>query len=203
MKPVTDMIVLGSAINSPPDAWRTLSHRMRAAWKSWAGIRNQIRTQRICLLLRIQLLEGVVLPSLLWGLDTLCLTRPQRDNLTTIQRVMVGRMLKLFQKPRETRWNFSGDHIAEQSGGSPNRSGGLRLLVMCSEQTTVTASRESRLGAILAGGAPTVIASLRSEEDKGGAGQPINIFVAAKQWRFKRPCVDYVTAPVGRVLPPR
>lgn len=106
MKPVSDFIVLGSAVNSPPDAWRTLSHRMRATWKSWSGIRNQVRAHRISLHLRAQLLEGAVLPALLWGLETWCLTRPQRDKLSTIHRVMIGRMLKIFQKPKETHCDF-------------------------------------------------------------------------------------------------
>lgn len=82
-----------------------LSHRMRAAWKSWAGIRNQVRAHRISLFLRMQLREGVVLPSPLRGLETLCVTRTQRDKLTILQRIMVGRMLKLFLKSRESREN--------------------------------------------------------------------------------------------------
>lgn len=32
-KPMTDMMALGSVVNSPQGAWRTLSHRMRSAWK--------------------------------------------------------------------------------------------------------------------------------------------------------------------------
>lgn len=106
MKVVSDMIVLGSIVNSPQDAWRTIAHRMRSAWNAWSGIRGQVRAHRISFHLRAQLLEGVVLPSLLWGLESLSLTRPQRNKLTTIQRAMIGRMLCLFQRPREPREAF-------------------------------------------------------------------------------------------------
>lgn len=79
---------------------------MRAACKAWSGIRSQVKAHCITLRLRAQLLEGVALPSLLWGLETLCLTRPQRSKLSTIQRVMIGRMLHLFQKPMEHKDAF-------------------------------------------------------------------------------------------------
>lgn len=106
MKADTSMIVLGSMVTLPQDAWQTLAHRMRSAWKAWSGIMEQVRAPRISFHLRAQLLDGVVLPSLLWGLESLSLTRPQRSKLTTIQRVMIGRMLHLFQRPRERRGAF-------------------------------------------------------------------------------------------------
>lgn len=93
-------------VHSPQNAWQTIAHRLRAAWKAWSGVRNQVRAPRISFDLPAQLLEGVVLPSLLWGMESLSLTRPQRDKLSTIQRVMLGRMLHLFQRPREARDAF-------------------------------------------------------------------------------------------------
>lgn len=58
-KPVTDMVIPGSVINSHQNGWRTLSHRCRSSWKAWAGIRGQVYAHRSSLLLRTIKLEGV------------------------------------------------------------------------------------------------------------------------------------------------
>lgn len=93
--------MLGSSTTIPQDACNTMAWRFRSAWNSWAGVRAQIRSPRICFRFRMQLVDGVVLPTLMWGLESICLTKPQRNKLSALQGVMVSRTLNLFQKPRE------------------------------------------------------------------------------------------------------
>lgn len=56
--------------------------------------------------MRLQLLDAVVLPSLLWGLETLWLCRPERSRIRAFQRTAVARCIRFFARPSETREQF-------------------------------------------------------------------------------------------------
>lgn len=56
--------------------------------------------------MRLQLLDAVVLPSLLWGVKTLWLCRPERSRIRAFQRTVVARCIRFFSRPSETREQF-------------------------------------------------------------------------------------------------
>lgn len=92
---------------SVTDATATaLTHRLRSAWKAYAGTRPQLQVYNQPIRLRLALLDAVVLPSLLWGLESLWLTLPDRGRLHAAQRTIVARCIRIFAKPAEPRDEF-------------------------------------------------------------------------------------------------
>lgn len=73
---VPSMIVLGSLV--VPDrsqVRKTVDHRIARAWHAYSQIRPHLAQRGVPLHLRLQLLETVVKPTLLWGLETVNLPR--------------------------------------------------------------------------------------------------------------------------------
>lgn len=68
MKHTVNMVVLGSLVTPKRKSVAvTVTHRLQAAWRAWAGIRPQAITRGAPLAARLQLIEAVVLPSFLCG----------------------------------------------------------------------------------------------------------------------------------------
>lgn len=88
------VVVLGSCISSSGSASEAVTHRLRSAWRAYAGIRPQLQVHSQPLRLRLQLLNAVVLPSLRWGLETVWFCRPDRS------------CLRIFAKSTEPRDEF-------------------------------------------------------------------------------------------------
>lgn len=76
---------------------------MRRAWHSWSQIRAQCVNKRVPLRARAKLLDAVVLPTLLWGLATISLTRAQRKLLTTLQRTMLQNAMRLPRRSEKVQ----------------------------------------------------------------------------------------------------
>lgn len=64
-------------------------------------VRPQAIQRVVPLRSRLELLNAVVKPSLLWGFESLSLTKPQRRQLTAVQRSMVKKTLLLLRRPAE------------------------------------------------------------------------------------------------------
>lgn len=99
---VQHMTVLGSCVTAEAHADKTIQERIRRAWHAWSQVRAQCTNNRISLAARARLLDAVVLPTLLWGLETLSLTRAQRKWLNTLQRAMLQSAMRLPRRPEET-----------------------------------------------------------------------------------------------------
>lgn len=96
LKFCTSMVVLGSLVTPQrKDAEATIQHRAPRAWHAYAQMRP--RTYQRC----IQALLGTVVKStLLWGLESMNLTRIQHRGLTAVQGTMMKRVLALPRRPR-------------------------------------------------------------------------------------------------------
>lgn len=104
---ISDSIVVsGSSIATKKCAAEALTHRLRFAWKSYAAIRPQLQMFDQPLRLRLQLLDAVVLPSLMLGLQRVWLCRPERGRIRAFQRTVVARCIRLFPRPDETWEQF-------------------------------------------------------------------------------------------------
>lgn len=112
------------AVNHPLDVGQTMALRVRAAWHSWSNIREQARTKRIALRPRVQLLGAAFLPALFWGLESISMTKQQRGQISSLQRVMLGRMLS-FSSDHERAGMISSDAAR---GASQRRSRRMRAL---------------------------------------------------------------------------
>lgn len=99
---VQNMIVPGSLV--VPDrrqVRQTVGHRIARAWHAYSLIRPQLAQRGVPLHLRLQLLEAVVKPTLLWGLETVSLPLIQKRALTAVHRTMVKRTAHWLRRPRE------------------------------------------------------------------------------------------------------
>lgn len=98
--------MLGSSASVEDPTSTAVSHRLRSAWKACVGIRPQLQiyAQPVCL--RLALLEAVVLPSLLWGLECLWLTLPDIGCLRAVRRTLVARCIRILAKPAQPREEF-------------------------------------------------------------------------------------------------
>lgn len=106
MKATSSIIVLGSKITSPPSQEPVVSHRLHAAWKAYMGIKSQLMMKHTPHHQKLALMDAVLLPSLLWGMESVAMLKPQRRRLDAFQRTIVGRMLRVAQRGREERSHF-------------------------------------------------------------------------------------------------
>lgn len=106
MKFSSAVTVLGSSVSIVDSTSVALSHRLRSAWKAYAGIRPQLQIHNQPIRLRLALLDAVVLPSLRSGLESLWLTLPDRSRVRAAQRTMVARCIRIFAGASEPREEF-------------------------------------------------------------------------------------------------
>lgn len=100
------MTVLGSEVSldwHPSDA---LPSRLRCSWQKWPQPRPQLSNRLTSVASRISLLDSCILPTVLWGLESVPRTTSDREQLDAMQRVMIHRILRLPQRPREDRRDF-------------------------------------------------------------------------------------------------
>lgn len=108
MKPVTSMNILDLtvAVRVRSAGQEVVAHRIQCAWKSWYASRDQLCAKSTPLRLRVQLLETVIGSTLLWGLETLSLTKKQRKGFTTHQRIFISKMTLLGRRATGTTKYF-------------------------------------------------------------------------------------------------
>lgn len=101
MKFSSAVTVLGSSVSIDDPTSAALSHRLRSAWKAYAGIPPQLQIHNQPIRLRLALLDAVVLPSLTWGLESLSLILPDRSRARAAQRTIVARCIRIFARASE------------------------------------------------------------------------------------------------------
>lgn len=106
LKTVSQMIVLGSEVSLDWHQKAALPARLRGAWQKWSQLRPQLSNTSTSVASRISLLDSCILPSVLWGLETVPLTTSDRKKLDALQRVMIHRILHLPQRAREPLRDF-------------------------------------------------------------------------------------------------
>lgn len=100
------MLVMGSFISYDRPQRLALPARLQAAWLRWSQIRGQVGCRHSTLKSKIRLIDAVILPALLWGLETVPLSQPDRRRLDGVQRRMVGRALLVGRRPQELLPDF-------------------------------------------------------------------------------------------------
>lgn len=106
MVAVADTVVLGTVLTNKRSQGKAVPARMRAAWQTWTTVRVQMACQHVPVRAPVQLMDAIILPTLMWGLESLVLTNVEGRRLDALQRTMVGRVLRLPQRPRETADSF-------------------------------------------------------------------------------------------------
>lgn len=104
--------VLGSSVSVADPTSTAVSHRLRSAWKAYVGIRPQLQVYSQPVRLRLALLEAVVLPSLLWGLESLWLMLPDRGRLRAVQRTMVAVSASSPSQPNRARSSYDAGNAS-------------------------------------------------------------------------------------------
>lgn len=102
----TRLLVLGSFISYDRPQRHALPARLQAAWLRWSQIRGQVGCRHSTLKSRVRLIDAVILPTLLWGLETVPLSQTDRRRLDEVQRRMVGRALLVGRRPQELLTDF-------------------------------------------------------------------------------------------------
>lgn len=102
MKVVQNMIALGGKLDMTWLQTGTEAARIQAAWGKWNHIRPRAQNRATPLRCRVRLLDSVVLPTLLWSLESLQMTALRRRALDGLQRRMVGRTLLVLRRATET-----------------------------------------------------------------------------------------------------
>lgn len=109
--------VLGSTVSVDEPARAP----QRAAWLSFSKSQPQLRQRSATLGARVRLLDAVVMPCCMWGLESVDLCAEKRRQLDATQRSMIGRMLHVFKRPAETiiaSPPMSLRNMPEANGGS-------------------------------------------------------------------------------------
>lgn len=76
--------------------------RVQAAWGTWNDIRPQTLNRNMPLRCRIKLLDSVILPTLLWSLESLQMTTLRRRTLDGLKRRLVGRTMLVPRRATES-----------------------------------------------------------------------------------------------------
>lgn len=101
MKPVLHKTVLGNEVSVDRAQRFALQARLKVAWHKWSQIRGQLRDKSASVQKRVGLLEAVVLSALLWGLETVNLTAPERSRIDVFQRTLVHRLVQVPRRATE------------------------------------------------------------------------------------------------------
>lgn len=99
------LLVLGSYVSHDRTQRHAFPARLQAAWLRWSQVRRQVGC-RHSPKSRILLVEFVILPTLLWGLETVPLSQTERRRLDGVQRRMVGRALLIGRRSGELLEDF-------------------------------------------------------------------------------------------------
>lgn len=102
MKVVQNMIVLGGKLDMTRLQVGAEAARDQAAWGERNDIRPQAQNRAMPLRCRIKLLDSVILPTLLWSLESLQMTALWRRTLDGLQRRLVGRTLLVLRRATES-----------------------------------------------------------------------------------------------------
>lgn len=97
---VCEMTILGSQLSTARLQRSALQARERAAWHTWSQARHQLKYKLVPVSLRMRMLDAVILPTVMWGLETIVLTQADRRKLDGMQRAMIQRMQQVPQRPK-------------------------------------------------------------------------------------------------------
>lgn len=95
------MTVLGSEISFNTNQPEALPARLKIVWHTFSLIRSQLQMRVAPIRARMQLLDAVILPTLLYGMETVHTTTVMRRTMDATQRTLVGRILLVLRKPTE------------------------------------------------------------------------------------------------------
>lgn len=101
MKPVSELLVLGSLVSSEASQEQAVEHRLQMAWKAWHATRPQLRQRGVPLRSRVRLLRSVVWATCAWGLESLNLSKVLLRKLDGVQRSMISGMTGVARRPHE------------------------------------------------------------------------------------------------------
>lgn len=100
MSVAKQILVLGSYISEKhQDA--ALPARIQVAWYKWMEIKPQATDRGVAAGKRIALLDRVILPAVMWGLESAPLPSLQGRKLDALQRSLVSRSLAIFKRSSE------------------------------------------------------------------------------------------------------
>lgn len=102
MKVVTEMTVLGSVVTKEHEPSVPLAARLKAAWLKYSKVRVQLQHRYTPLALRVKLMDSILTPTVLWGLETVRLPKTQRRTIDAFQRHVMARMVLVARKASES-----------------------------------------------------------------------------------------------------
>lgn len=100
------MTVLGAEISTDPLQKHALPKRLQAAWGTWHLVRAQVVDRAVPLAQRIQLLDRVVLPIVMWGLEIVWLQARQKQKIDALHRALVAKCVGILRRPADTTETF-------------------------------------------------------------------------------------------------
>lgn len=106
MPRVQSMIVLGSLAASDGDAGPTLTARIQKGQRCWSANFRHFVQGATPLRRRVQLLDAILRPVLMWGLESVPLSKALRGQLDSFQRKCLSRMLRIASGPEESTTDF-------------------------------------------------------------------------------------------------
>lgn len=95
------MTFLGSEVSFNPTQPEALPARLKRVWHKFSLIRAQLQLRAAPLRARVQLLDAVLLPTMLHDMETVYTTTTMRRKVDATQRTLVGRILLVLRKPAE------------------------------------------------------------------------------------------------------
>lgn len=94
-----DMTVLGSEVSFTPSQPEALPARLKRVWHTFSLIRAQLQLRAAPIRARVQLLDAVLLPTKLYGMETVHTTTGMRRKVDATQRTLIGRLLLVLRRP--------------------------------------------------------------------------------------------------------
>lgn len=95
------MAVLGSEISFNPSRPEALPARLNIVWQKFSLIEAQLQMRVAPIRARVQLLDVVIQPTMLYGMETVHITTVMRRKVDATQGTLIGRLLPVLRKPTE------------------------------------------------------------------------------------------------------
>ncbi|XP_051780741.1 uncharacterized protein LOC127527129 [Erpetoichthys calabaricus] len=137
---VDEFKYLGSTVQSNGDVGREVKKRVQAGWSEWRRVSGVICDRRISARVKGKVYRTVVRPAMLYGLETVALTRKQETELEVAELKMLRFALGVMRmdgirnediresaqvgwledKVRDARWRWFG-HVQRRDAGYTGR----------------------------------------------------------------------------------
>lgn len=106
MKVVTQIVILGSVVTKEQDPSTPQGARLKVAWLNYSKVRAQLQHRYTPLATRIKPMDSVLIPTILWGLETVPLPKTHKRRINAVQRQIMARMLLVARRASETLEDF-------------------------------------------------------------------------------------------------